>query len=134
MTIDPLKLARRIKDGDVSLVHVKHGFMHDAEPLLVKALEAYAALNKALASALIYTVHGTDPSDAINKLCEQTWREALDLNISEEARKLRDTYLDKALRFDLDKAGIESRERDAVELVELRARVRELEAALAAKP
>lgn len=34
---------------------------------------------------------------------------------------------DKALRFDLDQAGITAREREAVELVELRARVAELE-------
>jgi len=37
---------------------------------------------------------------------------------------------DKALRFDLDRAGIESRERDAVELVDLRAEVVRLKAQL----
>lgn len=39
-------------------------------------------------------------------------------------------YNDKAQRFDLDRAGIESREADAIELIELRARVVELEATL----
>jgi hypothetical protein len=34
--------------------------------------------------------------------------------------------IDKALAFDLDRAGIEQREREAVELVELRAKVSEL--------
>lgn len=34
---------------------------------------------------------------------------------------------DRALRFDLDQAGIEGRERDSVELVTLRARLREVE-------
>ena len=36
---------------------------------------------------------------------------------------------DKALRFDLDRAGIEQREREAVELVELRAKNERLRAA-----
>ncbi len=35
---------------------------------------------------------------------------------------------DKALRFDLDRAGIEQREREAVELVELRAALTDLKA------
>jgi multidrug efflux pump subunit AcrA (membrane-fusion protein) len=48
-----------------------------------------------------------------------------------EARKAAEAELreaqDKAIRFDLDQAGIESRERDAVELVELRAKLAEAE-------
>lgn len=44
-----------------------------------------------------------------------------------------DVEVDKALRFDLDQAGIARREQEAVELVELRARVVELVAALAAQ-
>lgn len=40
----------------------------------------------------------------------------------------RDEARDKALRFDLDRAGIASREAESVELVEARARVAELEA------
>jgi hypothetical protein len=39
----------------------------------------------------------------------------------------RDSFAGKAIRFDLDQAGIESRERDAVELVELRSTARELD-------
>lgn len=38
-----------------------------------------------------------------------------------QLRAERDALRDKALRFDLDAAGIEQREREAVELVELRA-------------
>lgn len=38
---------------------------------------------------------------------------------------------DKALRFDLDRVGVEARERDAVELVEARATIAELQARIA---
>ncbi len=38
---------------------------------------------------------------------------------------------EKAFRFDLDQLGIESRERNAIELVELRARVADLELQIA---
>jgi hypothetical protein len=50
---------------------------------------------------------------------------------NDEVRALRERAEkaeDKALRFDLDAAGIEARERDAVELVELRAEVARLRA------
>ena len=50
---------------------------------------------------------------------------------NDEARALRERAEkaeDKALRFDLDRAGIEAREREAVELVELRAEVTRLRA------
>lgn len=49
--------------------------------------------------------------------------------LASENRRLRQALKiaeDKALRFDLDQAGIERRERDAVELVELRAKVERL--------
>jgi hypothetical protein len=51
--------------------------------------------------------------------------------VSQEADRLKaenERLRDKALRFDLDVAGIESREADAVELVEARARIAELAA------
>jgi hypothetical protein len=41
----------------------------------------------------------------------------------EQLRARAENAEDKALRFDLDAAGIEARERDAVELVELRAKL-----------
>ena len=50
-----------------------------------------------------------------------------------EADRLRgvcDVLLDKALKYDLDRAGISRREREAVELVELRAERDRLQAAL----
>jgi hypothetical protein len=37
--------------------------------------------------------------------------------------KEREELLDKAIRFDLDRAGIENREKESIELVELRAQV-----------
>lgn len=49
--------------------------------------------------------------------------------LASENRRLRQALKvaeEKALRFDLDQAGIERRERDAVELVELRAKVERL--------
>jgi len=52
-------------------------------------------------------------------------------HLVEEVERLRaraEKAEDKALRFDLDAAGIEARERDAVELVELRAEVVRLRA------
>ena len=50
-----------------------------------------------------------------------------------EARRERDAAFDKAIRFDLDQGGIEFRERDAVELVELRAKLAEAERTIAYK-
>ena len=48
-----------------------------------------------------------------------------------EAQKDRDAAFDKAIRFDLDQGGIAFRERDAVELVELRAKLAESERTIA---
>lgn len=49
-----------------------------------------------------------------------------------EAKEQITALTDKAIRFDLDQAGIERREAEAVELVELRAQVSALKARLEA--
>lgn len=56
-----------------------------------------------------------------------------DLDVAlDTARAEQDALRDKALRYDLDQAGILQREREAIELVDLRARVAGLEAGLQA--
>ena len=45
----------------------------------------------------------------------------VDHNVARRLERERNELRDKALRFDLDQAGIKSREREAVELVQLRA-------------
>jgi hypothetical protein len=120
--------AVRIAEGMSGYLH-SHGMDHMAEALRVLLAEMakceHSAWDEATEDAAIFARERdearqrAEAAEAAKAEADGAYRAVL--------ARLREVE-DKAIRYDLDRFGIESRERDAVELVELRARLREVEA------